>query len=201
MPTIKEISSNMSEERKDEIRQKFLEVDPVSYVVKTKQGLGFFEGLKADRESRKQVARQMSEIYVVMLEAQREMILQKCTLGLDLEKKNLFIQYVHEAEEKNQKMFKMSADIIAALNNILDQQIEQIDDMESEQLLRLEERKKSGKISEEKYNLRKQGLEERSAQQVKIIEANLERLIESHDKVFAQATAILRERVIGQSPI
>lgn len=201
MPTLKEISANMSEERKNEIRQEFLEVDPVNYIVKTKQGLGFFEGLKADRESRKLAARQMGEIYVVMLEAQKEMILQKCTLGLDLKKKELFTQYVYEAEEKNEEIFAMSANIQLALSDILFQKSVQIDDMAYEQLHRLEERKKSGKISEEVYNLRKQGVEENRAQQVNSLKANLQRLIKSHQKVFEQATEVLQERVIGQGPI
>ena len=164
---LKEISDNMSEERKNEIQQKFLDVDSENLIVKMQKGLSFF-GRKA--------AQQMKEIYVVMLESQKEMILQKCALGLDLEKKKLFIQYAHAAEKKSE-MFEMSADIIVALNDIISQKSEQIDDTAYEQLRRLEERKKSGKISEDVYNLRKQDIEKRRESEQQLLADTFAKLV------------------------
>ena len=194
-----EIRDNMTEERKNEIQQEFLDIDPEALIVKRKEGLGFFEGLKADRESRKLAARQMGEIFVVMLETQKQIILQKCTLGLDIKKKELFLQYVHAAEAKNKEMFEMSANIEAALNDVLDQKTDQVDDMVYKRLNMLEERKNKGIISDEIYNLRVKDLEGRRLKQTQNLLARLDRLTGSHSKVFEQATEILKQRVISNN--
>ena len=83
-----EIPDNMTEERKNEIQQKFLDIDPEALTVKRKETLTVCLGL--DRDSLKITARQMAEIYFIMLEAQKEMILKNALLVLIVRKKNFF---------------------------------------------------------------------------------------------------------------
>jgi hypothetical protein len=191
------ILENIPEERKSEIRQTYLDTDPETLIVKRKEGLSFFQKLKEDKKSREIASRQMGEIYVVMLEAQKEAIVQKCTLGLDIKKKELFLQYLHEAEVKNQEMFSMSADIDAALNDVYDKKVDQVDDMVSKRLQELNDRKSSGKIPVEIYGARKKDLYERGDKQIDRLQVRLDKLLTSHFKIYEQATDVLKQRVIG----
>lgn len=196
-----EILDTITPERKNEIRQNYLDVDPENLLVKRKEGMSFFQKLTEDKKSRVLASRQMGEIYVVMLEAQKEAIVQKCTLGLDIKKKELFLQYLHEAEVKNQEMFNMSADIDAALNSIYDKKTDQVDDQHFERAAVLKRRHDEGRISESVFEERIHDLTSRANAQIERLTSRLDKLLSSHFKVYEQATDVLKQRVIGSGEI
>ena len=95
----------------------------------------------------------------------------------------------------------MSADIDAALNDVYDKKVDQVDDMVSKRLQELDERKSSGKIPAEIYDARKKDLYGRGDKQIERLQVRLDKLLTSHFKVYEQATDVLKQRVIGKDGV
>src|SRR5205085_1076567 len=79
--------------------------------------LGFFDKIKFDRESREVARKQLGEIFVNMLEVQKQDILYRFTLQLDDSKKKAFATYLEQSSKVEDQILKLSNEFESRLTD------------------------------------------------------------------------------------
>ena len=132
-----EIRDKMTEERKNEIRKKYFDLDVVMKQNEKEKYVDLDVVMKQHEEKLidllerllgTKASRQLIEIFAVMHETQREIILSLYNLDLDIKKRELFLRYLESAQEKESAMFEMSDIHDLDLNNLHYRVIDQVDD-------------------------------------------------------------------------
>jgi hypothetical protein len=79
--------------------------------------LGLLEKIRFDRATQVELRKQLGEIFINVLEAQKQELLYRITIGLDEAKKKIFMEMLRNSAELEKEMTRLSTDIQEHLIN------------------------------------------------------------------------------------
>jgi hypothetical protein len=168
--------------------------DTERHLDKQKEKLGLLDRIRFDKMTKQEIRKQLGEVVVNMLEAQKQKLLYEITLNLDEAKKKLFVEKMKNSAELDKEMTRQSTEFQSQLIEFgLDTGLQILKGKQA-RLDRVEEQFKSGAITEKDYRAESANVERWTNLQRDNLDGEIELKIRNHIRKVESALELFKER-------
>jgi hypothetical protein len=163
-----------------------------------KSRLGFINGAIVDRRINQEAKKILAEGYMQLIEAKRQELMAKITIGLSEAKKKLLVESLRVSGEIDKEIAELSAQFSstmfngALLANFAAAQEEQ------KKLEEIDSAHKAGKLSDSRYRQLREATTEAADHLIDITKNNVSQIIQAHVGQIKLALELFRERVLSK---
>ena len=161
-----------------------------------KSGLGFVNGIIVDRRIAREAKKILAEGYMQLIEAKRQEMMAKITIGLSEAKKKLLVESLRVSGEIDKEIAELSAHFCATMfSGVLGANFAAAAE-EQKKLNEIEIAFKAGNLAETRYNQLREATSEAADHLIDITKSNVSQIIQSHVGQIKLALESFRERVL-----
>jgi len=163
-----------------------------------KNGLGFIDTLIIDRRLGREAKRILAEGYVQLMEAKRQELVAKITVGLAESKKQLLVESLRMSGEIDKEIANLSSEFSAAIfDGAIIANLAAAEE-EHRKLQEIETAFREGRMTEPRYNQLREIVSEAADHVISIVKSNVAQIIQSHVGQIKIALELFRERALGK---
>lgn len=163
-----------------------------------KNSLGFINSVIVDRRINREAKRILSEGYMQLIEAKRQEMMAKITIGLSEAKKKLLVESLRVSGEIDKEIAELSAQFSATMfNGALIANFAAAQE-EYKKLEELDVAYKAGKLAETRYHQLREATSEAADHLIEITKSNVSQIIQGHVGQIKLALELFRERVLSK---
>jgi histone H3/H4 len=163
-----------------------------------KYGLGFVNSITVDRRINREAKKILAEGYMQLMEAKRQELMARITIGLSEAKKKLLVESLRVSGEIDKEIAKLSAQFAMAMfNGALAANLAAAEE-EQKTIEEIELAFKSGRISEDRYHQLRETTNEAAGHLIDITKNNVSRIIQDHVAQMGMALELFRERALSE---
>lgn len=163
--------------------------------------LGWIDRVRFDHSSKTELRKQMGEIFINMLEKQKQEILYRLSLELDDSKKKAFAEYMRESGKVEREIAHLSNEFE---NQLIDFGLTfgvQVRVQEEDRKKRISDLLANGKITQENHNKEMAKVEEWSNIQRDNLDAKITIILRNHAAQIEKTLQLFKERKVGEPPV
>ncbi|MGE3988795.1 hypothetical protein [Pseudorhodoplanes sp.] len=168
------------------------------HVASRREDLGFLDRVRFDHRSKAEMRKQLGEIFINMLEKQKQEILYRLSLELDGAKKQAFAEYMRVSGKVEREIAQLS-------NEFEDQLIDfglefgvQVRVQEETRKKRISALLSSGQITKENYDKELDKVEQWCNIQRENLDAKITIILQNHATQIEKTLQLFKERKIGE---
>jgi hypothetical protein len=166
------------------------------HVEETRAKLGFLEKIRFDRESKEVIRKQLGEIFVNMLEVQKQEIIYRFTLQLDDAKKKAFSAYLEESGKVEGQILRLSNDFEAQLTDFNLEFGMTLWEKKKEREEKLKKLLADGKINQNDHDKEMENIDKWMNIQRNNLSDKIDMMISNHAKQIQRTLELFTERTI-----
>jgi hypothetical protein len=162
-----------------------------------KYNLGFINSITVDRKINREAKRILAEGYMQLMEAKRQELMTKITIGLSEAKKKLLVESLRVSGEIDKEIAELSAQFsVTMFDGVLAANLAAAEE-EQKNLTEVELAFKCGKVSEARYHQLRGAASEAADHLIEITKNNVSRIIQGHIDQIEMALDLFRERALS----
>jgi hypothetical protein len=163
-----------------------------------KNGLGFINSMIVDRRINREAKKILAEGYMQLIEAKRQELMAKITIGLSETKKKLLVESLRVSGEIDKEIAELSAQFSATMfNGVIGANFAAAQE-EQKKLEEMEVAYKEGKLAEARYHQLREATSEATDHLIAITKNNVSQIIQGHVSQIKLALELFRERVLSK---
>jgi hypothetical protein len=163
-----------------------------------KSGLGFVNSVIVDRRIAREAKKILAEGYMQLIEAKRQELMAKITIGLSEAKKKLLVESLRVSGEIDKEIAELSAQFSSTMfNGVLETNFAAAKE-EQKKLEEIEVAYKDGKLAEARYHQLREATTEAADHLIEITKNNVSQIIQAHVSQIKLALELFRERVLSK---
>jgi len=167
------------------------------HVKEMRSDLGLLERFRFDRESQQIIRRQLGEIFVILLEGQKQQLLSKLALELDAAKKLAFYEHMRQNSKIEKEIAKLSTEYEADLIDYCWDFGEEYWKRKKARICRLGQARAAGQIDEQDYEWEAKRVESWAMRARENLDAKIELMLRNHAKQIERTLQVFHERNIN----
>lgn len=172
-------------------------VNTEKHIQNRREQLGLINKIKFDQLTRKEIRNQLGNIFINMLEAQRQQILYKLGLELDDAKKKAFAQYMRESGKVEKEIATLSQEFESQLIDFGLDFGSEIWNQKKTRIEKLKVQLDQEKISEADYEREVENVERWMGIQRDNLDAKIEMILRNHAIQIERTLTLFKERRAG----
>jgi hypothetical protein len=163
-----------------------------------KNGLGFIDTIIIDRRLGREAKRILAEGYVQLMEAKRQELVAKITVGLAESKKQLLVESLRMSGEIDKEISNLSAEFSGAIfDGAIVANLAAAEE-EHKKLQEIETAFQEGRMTEARHRQLREIVSEAADHIISIVKANVAQIIQAHVGQIKIALELFRERTLGR---
>ncbi|MGH7041192.1 MAG: hypothetical protein ACREFY_03560 [Acetobacteraceae bacterium] len=164
-----------------------------------RNSLGWIDSMILNRQTKKEAQKAAAHAYLQLIEAQKQLLVTKITLGLDAAKKRLLIDSLHMSAAMDQEIQQLSSEYSTMmLGTALDAGLGAAED-ETRRLAQIETAYRAGKMTAARYEQAREMASEAADNVIAITKDAACRLIRGHIGKLEISLEQFKESVLGGS--
>jgi hypothetical protein len=171
---------------------------PVSRELDTlRDKLGWLENLNISRQNRKEVQKAIAEGYLQLIEAQKQLLVAKITVGLDAAKKALLLEQLRMSGEIEKEISGLSAEFAQTITDSMLDAALGAGEAEMRNLDKVEAAYHAGRINAARYQEFKELAAEATTVTNNLIKTTASQILQGHNDRIVLCLQHFKERILG----
>lgn len=174
-------------------------MDPVTDELNSiKSRLGWIDSLILDRAINREAKRAVSDGYLQLIEAKRQELIAKITLGLDEAKKQALVDSLRMSGELDKEIHALSTEFVDTMFDGVHSAALGVAQQEVRRIREIEAAHDAGHITESRYEHLKACAEESATAATEIVRENVAKIIHAHRQKVELCLELFKQRVLSK---
>lgn len=158
--------------------------------------LGWLDSINITRQNRREVQKAIAEGYVQVIEAQKQMLVARITVGLDAAKKVLLLEQLRMSGEVEKEISDLSAEFAQTITDSMLDATLGTGEAEMRNLDKVEAHYQAGRINAARYQELKEIATEATTIANSLIKTTASRILQGHNDRISLCLQHFKERVL-----